>query len=389
MLLTLSLVKASLKNLTVHKLRSFLTVLSMVFGTGAVIATLNSNEGAQIFISKQLQSLGTNIIRVEGKGIELKRENQKTLENYADLLETSMLEVTIPNQSIRGGDKTVNAPVLGVTRNYFTEMNLTLKTGRVPDNYDQDHFLPVAVLGAKAKQDLFGKGSAIGRYVSIFQDGTYSMLRVIGVLQEKGAQAGTLDSSIFLTSPLARKYAGKNLQMSLIAVMKDGVESIDAKQQVLALLQPRVKGKVTISDARETIEKTKSIWEKQNLLGICLASVSLLTGGVGIMNIMLLSINQRRREIGLRKAIGARPLDISLQFLVEAATVCFIGGLIGVGFGSFFGSQVASMLGQWEAVTSLKTIGLALVVSTLTGIIFGLLPAIRASKLDPYEALRG
>ncbi len=141
-------------------------------------------------------------------------------------------------------------------------------------------------------------------------------------------------------------------------------------------------------DAREAIQRTKEIWSKQNLVGLCLAAVSLITGGIGIMNVMLLSIQQRRKEIGLRKAIGARNSEIIMQFLMETALISLMGGLLGLLTGVTFGQQVAKMMGQWEAVLSYSTILLALGFSVSTGLVFGIFPAVRASRIDPYDALR-
>ena len=163
-----------------------------------------------------------------------------------------------------------------------------------------------------------------------------------------------------------------------------------AKTQAQAILKSRFPADgVKIFDAREAIERTNAIWEKQNLVGIALASVCLLTGGVGIMNVMTLSVLHRKREVGLRKAIGATDAAISTQFLLEAVFICFVGGIAGVLTGWGFGRQVAKMLGDWEATMSVQAVVLALGFATFVGIFFGLYPAIRASKMAPYDALRG
>ena len=384
-----NIVKISLSNLLINKMRSALTILSMVFGTGAVIATLNSNEGAQRFIAKQLEGLGTNLLRAELKnGASFTDLDVTTINRYSDSFESSMIEATFGNQSLRFAEIISNANTFGVQSGYFDTMNITMARGRIFTPTQDKNFQTVAVLGHALKESLFGKNISIGKQVILYINQNPITFEVVGELKEKGSAGGTgVDQSVFIPLQVAKKIALS--KFSLIATLKKDVDSSLAKNQINALLRPAYQDSLQTTDAKEAIEKTKGIWEKQNLLGMVLAGVTLLTGGVGIMNIMLLSIQQRRREIGLRKAIGAQPFDICVQFLVEAVSICFVGGLIGVTVGSYFGHQVAKMLGQWEAVISINTIFLALGFSSLTGVFFGIIPAIKASKMDPYEALRG
>jgi putative ABC transport system permease protein len=173
-----------------------------------------------------------------------------------------------------------------------------------------------------------------------------------------------------------------------MTLLRDDNQSSGVKNQIIALLRPKFGSSMRVVDAREAIERTKAIWGKQNLVGICLAAISLLTGGVGIMNIMLLSIHQRQKEIGLRKAVGAKNSEIATQFLMETVIICLLGSLVGVLVGWGFGHQVAKMLGDWEASMSMVSVLVAVSFSVLTGILFGAVPAARAARIDPYDALR-
>ena len=384
-----NIIKISLSNLLINKMRSALTILSMVFGTGAVIATLNSNEGAQRFISKQLEGLGTNLLRAElSDGQTFKKSDLVVIDRYSTSFESTMFEANLGAQTIRFNQKTSRGKLLGVESSYFETVNMDVARGRIFTTDQDQNFEPVVLLGSALKENLFGKNISIGKQIFVYINNNPVVFEVVGELKEKGAASGSeTDQSIFIPIQIARKMAPA--KFSLIATLKKDVDSTAAKNEIIGLLKIFYHDTLRTTDAKEAIEKTKSIWEKQNLLGMVLAGVTLLTGGIGIMNIMLLSIQQRRREIGLRKAIGAQPFDICIQFLVEAVSICLIGGLIGVGVGSYFGHQVAKMLGQWEAVVSINTIILALGFSSLTGVFFGLIPAIKASQMDPYEALRG
>jgi ABC-type antimicrobial peptide transport system permease subunit len=210
---------------------------------------------------------------------------------------------------------------------------------------------------------------------------------VIGVTREKGGAAANLDSSIFISPSLAVKVTGASSDRIMV-LLRDDNQSIGVKNQITALLGPKFGAAMRVADAREAIERTKAIWGKQNLVGICLAAISLLTGGVGIMNIMLLSIHQRQKEIGLRKAVGARNSEIATQFLLETVIICVLGGMVGILVGWGFGQQVAKMLGDWEASMSLVSVLVALSFSVMTGVLFGATPAMRAARIDPYDALR-
>jgi putative ABC transport system permease protein len=384
----LVILRLSLATLWENKLRSALTLIGMIFGNAAVIATLSSNEGAKVFIAKQLASLGNKLMTVEIAGVPIRDSDVAAVRKYVDEIELAVREQSIGNGQARYGRQSTPAQIMSVEQDYFKALNLELASGRFYMSAESQNVDPVAILGHRVRTELFKSNPFMNEYISINVGGEPLVVRAIGEFKEKGGTAGTaLDGSVFISPRLGRKLSGR-ADGKLIVLLKDDNRSGIAKEQLKAFLIPRFGAAMQIADAREAIEKTKAIWSKQNLVGICLAGISLLTGGIGIMNIMLLSIHQRQKEIGLRKAVGAQNSEIAVQFLMETVIICLIGGILGVVVGWGFGQQVAKMLGNWEATMSMVSIGLALGFSVLTGIVFGAAPAMRAARIDPYDALR-
>lgn len=389
-----SLLRISVVNLRVNWLRSLLTILGMVFGTGAVIATLSSNEGAKTFLQKELAKLGTNILTIATADTPqlLGEADAAAVTRYSPHVESAMVIRQVAGVSISHQSYVAKAEgVLGVAPNFFEGLRLPLAAGRLPNAFERREARLVVVLGWKVAATLFGKRYPIGEAVEMSAGQSRFAARVIGVIGEKGVSSGIdFDSLVYLSEGLARQFMTQEPRASLLVTLKSDKQTEAAKAQIQSVLRARFDEKqLRIYDAREAIERTQAIWQKQNLVGIALASVCLLTGGVGIMNVMTLSVLQRKREVGLRKAIGATDTAISSQFLLEAVVICILGGLVGVAVGWGFGQQVAKMLGDWEARMSLEAVGLAIGFATAVGIFFGLYPALRASKLAPYDALRG
>jgi putative ABC transport system permease protein len=382
------ILRLSIATLWENKLRSILTLIGMVFGNAAVIATLSSNEGAKVYIAKQLASLGNKLMTVDISDGSFSDSDLKVIQRFADEIELGVREQSVGSGQARNGDRATNAQIMAVDQDYFKAMNLEMDVGRFFLAREAEMSEPVAILGQRARSDLFRNRSFMNEYISVAVGENLLVLRVIGAFKEKGVNSGTnADSSIYISPGLGRKIGQMNTG-KIILLLKDDNRSTIAKNQVKSLLLPKYGDGLQIADAREAIERTKSIWSKQNLVGICLAAISLLTGGVGIMNIMLLSIHQRQKEIGLRKAVGAQNTEIAVQFLMETVIICVLGGVLGVCVGWGFGKQVASMLGDWDASMSILSVCVALGFSVLTGIVFGAAPAMRAARIDPYDALR-
>ena len=371
-----------------NRLRSALTLIGMVFGNAAVIATLSSNDGAKLYIAKQLASLGNKLMTADVGADSITDSDLSVIRRYADELEIAVKEQVVGFANIRFGHQNTEARVVAVDESYFKAMSLTLDEGRFLIAQENKDAEPTLVLGGRVKNRLFPNQSFVNSSVKVVIGDSPLVMTVIGSFREKGGTSGSeLDGSIFISHELGRKISSAN-SGKLIMLLKDDNRSVFAKNQVKALLSPKFGEAFQRVDAREAIEKTKAIWGKQNLVGIILASISLITGGIGIMNIMLLSIHQRQKEIGLRKAVGAQNSEIAVQFLLETIIICVLGGVIGVLAGWLLGKQVAYMLGDWEASMSLVSVGVALGFSVLTGVVFGATPAMRAARIDPYDALR-
>ncbi len=386
-----ALCKLAAINLWVNKVRSLLTISGMIFGTAAVIATLSSSEGAQRFVKSQLDSLGANIISVYSQtGAPFNPDDQRFIEKNSNVFASLAIAALVPATGFTGsqGPDGSSFQLVGYQSTGFRAASLVIEYGRIFDPIEEHQGLPVAVLGATAARSLYGSELATGRPLRINFGGIQKVFLVTGVLKAKGGTSGKeLDQQVYIPYLAGLREINGAPTTALYGVLKSEKLAPRAREELRALLTAGRRD-LQVIDAREAIEKTTSIWEKQNLVGILLASVSLVTGGVGIMNIMLLAIHQRRKEIGLRKAVGANDLAIALQFILESVIVCLFGGLIGVAVGWGFGNQVAAMLGQWEAVTSPFAIFLALGFAMTTGLVFGLLPAMKAAQMDPYEALR-
>ena len=387
----LGLLKLAIANLRTNKLRSGLTVLGMVFGTAAVIATLSSSEGATRFIQAEMSKLGANTLTVAANppGV-FTPDSLSVLRKYADEIDLGSAILDVGSVTARFGSQLGSGHLVGVEPEFFEATKNPLGRGRLFDTYDTSHGRPVLILGSRLARDTFGKANPLGQKIHLFFGDLPFSFEVIGTVTEKGGQAGSqTDTAAFVPFPLAKKLAGQSSGQSFLSVsLKSEEHTRQAKAQIFGALGGRFPAGFKIWDAREAIERNKAIWEKQNLVGLLLALISLVTGGVGIMNIMLLSVSQRRKEIGLRKAVGATNAHVCIQFLLEAVLVCLMGGALGILTGVWFGGRVAKLMGQWDAVIAPSTVFLAMGFAMVTGIVFGLLPAVRAAQLDPYEALR-
>jgi len=385
-----------------HKMRSILSMLGILIGVAAVIAMLALGTGAQESIEKQLASLGSNLLMVRPgsqqlHGISLgagtvTRFTFQDVDAMAKLPNVKRLSPTVNGGSqLVYANKNWNTQVQGTGVNYAEMRAAVPPVGRFFKDEEMRMRARVVLLGATVAKQLFGDSNPIDAYIRINR----IAFKVIGVLPTKGA-TGWHDQDDVVVIPVTTamyRLLGKQYIDSIDVEVQD-ISSMDQVQSsIKELLIKRhrltkesedsfeIRNMADIKQTLETTTKTMS-W----LLGI-IAAISLLVGGVGIMNIMLVSVTERTREIGLRKAIGARESDIMLQFLIESVTMTFSGGIAGVLFGSGIAFLLSLLLG-WTIKVSLFSILLATSFSIIVGLIFGLWPARQASKLDPIEALR-
>lgn len=386
-----------------HKMRSFLSILGILIGVAAVIAMLALGQGAKESIEKQLASLGSNLLvirpgsaRVHGVSTEAGAVTRFTFQDVAAISKlTDDVKEVCPSVTGRGqlvyANENWNTQVEGAGANFAQLRAATPEVGRFFTEDEVRMREKVAVLGTTVVKELFGEANPIGETIKI----NLVNFKVIGVLPSKGASTfhDQDDTLIIPVTTAMFRVFGKEY-IDTIYVEAKGPEFIDPateaitkliiKQHRLAKDQDdsfQIRNMSDIKNALETTTKTMSM-----LLG-SIAAISLLVGGIGIMNIMLVSVSERTREIGLRKAIGANNKDILVQFLIEATLMSFIGGIAGVLLGTGI-SVLITLFAGWTVRVSSASIILATTFSLVVGIVFGIWPAQKASKLDPIEALR-
>jgi putative ABC transport system permease protein len=401
--------RIALRALKVNRARSALTMLGIIIGVAAVIAMVGVGAGATARIQDQIQSIGSNLIivlpgSISSNGVRLGSGAVVTLsEDDAKAIATECPSVAAVAPTVRGGVQVVygnsnwatNAQ--GVTPDYMTIRDSSMISGQFFTAQDVDAAAKVAVLGQTVARNLFGDSDSTGQVV-IIKNVPFT---VVGVLTPKGQSPSGQDQDDVILLPIStakQKVLGANKAnakaVSSLMVQSSGPQTMDqAQQELTALLRERhriqsgddddftVRNLAEVFAAQETSAQVMSI-----LLG-AIASVSLIVGGIGIMNIMLVSVTERTREIGLRQAVGAKTRDILSQFLVEAVTLSLLGGIIGIIVG-LTASLLISHFAQWSTQVSLMSVLMAFVFSALVGVFFGYYPARKAAYMDPIEALR-
>jgi putative ABC transport system permease protein len=391
-----------------HKLRSFLTILGIVIGIAAVIVLMSVGKGAQASILSNLSNLGANMITIRGgstssNGVRggFGSSNTLTLEDaQAIAANVTGINGVAPtsgsfSQVIAGGNN-MNVQITGVTPNYFDLYSLTLESGEGISDYAYSHNQKVAVIGSSVNTTLFDGNDPIGQKMRMGNN----MYTIVGVLQSQGTSFTSSDERIYV--PLTTLQAGMartltasgNHIVQSIAVQasdKDLINSV--QQQITLLLEERHKIALGASDdfsLTSTEQITATINQSMQTLTLLLgaiAGISLLVGGIGVMNIMLVSVMERRREIGIRKALGAKERDIWGQFLLDSALLTLAGGIIGVAIG-WGGSYLINRSGYITTVVTSDIVILAVAVSVGIGLFFGFYPSWQGSRLDPIQALR-
>jgi putative ABC transport system permease protein len=402
-----------LSSLLVHKLRSLLTMLGMIFGVGAVVAMLSITAGAQKEMLSYIDLLGVNNIIIEAKEAVDRNELQArrqispglTFRDARAIRENVQgIEEMTPRKRfkpLKVLPKTAQEPplLIGVEANFLKINSLRLVEGRFFDSDEDGRSAPVCVLGESAKVQLLGYDNAVGKFVKIND----TWLQVIGIL----AHQATSDSDVgglevvnrnnMVIAPLntvMRRFEDNNSYLKdeidgVYIKVATGTDSMETANVVRAILNATHKdaGDFTVVVPADLLEQRRRTQFIFSVVMICIAGISLLVGGIGIMNIMLATVLERTREIGIRRAIGARQTDIVRQFLTEAIMISIVGGLIGIAFGFTLSKIIAAAAG-WSTVVTWGSIAVAFGVSVGIGMVFGIYPAVQAAKLDPIEAIR-
>jgi putative ABC transport system permease protein len=394
----------ALRALSRNKMRSALTMLGIIIGVGAVIAVVSIGQGAQYLVQQGIQAMGTNAVFIaagsnRAGGVRQGYGGVKTLtidDMNAILQEIPLIKQAAPalqaRQQVVYGNQNWNTTVIGTTPNYFDIRTWPVQEGSVFSDQEVDLAANVCVIGTTVEKILFVNEDPIGKTIRI---GTLPF-RVDGVLESKGQNTMGQDQDDIIYAPytnVQRKIIGITWIQFINASAVSQQASLAAVGPITSLLRERhrirpgtdddflIRTQSDIADLQNQTQSTMTY-----LLG-GIASVSLLVGGIGIMNIMLVSVTERTREIGVRMAVGATEDDVRRQFLVEAITLSMMGGFIGILFG-LVGSALISNLLSWPTLISGKAIIAAVIFSAAVGIFFGYYPAHKAAQLDPIEALR-
>lgn len=382
----------ALSNILYDKMRSFLTMLGIIIGVGAVIILISLMDGMTNMIEDQFSEMGITAITVsttnrggsrtvdEDEIYALRDEHP---ELYAELSPAvSMMQATVKS----GSDSSTTTTVTGVSEEYYDLKRLELMSGRFIQYLEVENKKKVCVIGTYIQREYFGMESALNKTIKINGD---SYL-IVGVLSETDdSESGGGDDIIYIPYTVALRFSGAAHPSSYTINAKDE-DSISAAMDTLEEMLEKKLGDsdyFRVSNLQELVDKATEMVDKMKLLLVCIAAISLLVGGIGIMNIMLVSVTERTREIGIRKSLGAKGRDILSQFIIEAATVSGVGGILGIIVGGIL-SVIAGKLLDLTTFPSISAIILSFSVSVDIGILFGYLPAKNAAKLNPIEALR-
>lgn len=386
--------RMALHAMLAHRMRTFLTMLGIIIGIAAVVSVVALGQGARAKVIDDINAMGTNTIDIfpgkdwgDEKAASIQTLNERDLDALLGqpYLEGASPQIATSGQ-LRYHNKTSSGSVIGVGNDFFRVKGMTLTQGRLLDERDIRNRTAVAVVDGKTIESLLGKVDPVGQVVLV---GTLPV-RIVGVVtQETGFGRSSQSVNVWLpySAVMSRLLSQQHFTQITIRV-KDGVQPALAEQAAVALLTQRhgVKDFFTFSSDSivKSVEKTTATL---TLLVSAIAVISLIVGGVGVMNIMLVSVVERTREIGIRIAVGARQSDILQQFLIEAVMVSLLGGLLGIGLALLIGALFSLLVESFQMRFSLFSILMAFGCSSLIGILFGYLPARNAARLDPVEAL--
>jgi putative ABC transport system permease protein len=393
--------------ISTHKSRSFLTILGIVIGVASVIVLMSIGNGSKEDILNRVGSLGVNLVTIRPGAVTFSgvrgapgEASTLTLEDAEAISQLPYIEKVASSYSrsmqlIANGNN-LNGTVNGITPDYLTVNNLNITSGRMFSDFEYNQGLTVVIIGSNIKDTLFPDTDPLGQQIRMGN----IVVTVIGVLESEGQSFGTPDDSILVpltvmqqTVAQPRTTNGGHVVSSISLEITDQSYASTVNDEITTLLRTRHELSASSEDdfsINSMAELVATVSETANTLTLLLgavAGISLLVGGIGVMNIMLVSVLERTREIGIRKALGARERDIWTQFLTEAAVLTLAGGIIGVIFG-WIVSEIVSRVAQINMLLSPSIVILAVSVSLVIGLFFGFYPAWNASRLDPIEALR-
>lgn len=382
----INILKGSLKNITNNKLRSALTMLGLIIGIASVIILVGIGNGTSNQVVSQVKSLGTNILTLNIQSSDTSLEYSQ----INDILDIPNVETVAPYKTVsstasRGTTISNRVNIIATTDSYMEVTNLTISAGRVLSSIDLENNSKVCLLGNGIAETLFSLSNPVGQDIKIDGDN----YKVIGVLTAVGSSMGSNVDDMLIIPFTTAKYLGSDTTINNVYIKIQDENNVD---KTTTLIENYIKSSLgittdyfSVSSQDSMLDTMESVNNTLSLLLGGIASISLIVGGIGVMNVMLVSVTERTKEIGIRKALGAKRNDILVQFLIEALVLCVCGGIVGIVCGLGIGTLLGSMGYSFSSSTSIIII--AFLSSSVIGIVFGIFPANKASKLNPIDAL--
>ncbi|TDX53160.1 ABC transporter permease [Orenia marismortui] len=387
----------AVRSLNSNKLRTLLSMLGIIIGVGAVIAIVSIGTGSQQQITANISDLGSNVINInQGWGRRLSSSSSDFTLEMAEYIEKTSpaVKMVMPNLEASGllisGENDLRATIVG-TEAYYQKLNKYYPSrGKFIDQSVIDNASDVIVLGSELVEELYANEDPLGQKIKFNYNGRTFVFTVIGVMEEKGRGiVGDLNDQAYIPmTTYLNKLANSNEVSGFIAQANSSEEATEAVEQIEYFMTKYLgdEDDFRIRSQDQILDTISSVTESMSLMLGGIAAISLVVGGIGIMNIMLVSVTERTSEIGIRKALGAKKKDILTQFLIESLCLSGIGGAIGVGIG-YLAAYLISNIGDWPFVVNSSSVIIAFSFSLLIGIFFGIYPAMKAANLAPVDAL--
>ncbi|MGG2093805.1 ABC transporter permease [Bacillus sp. S13(2024)] len=381
-------VKMAMRSIKGNKLRAFLTMLGIIIGVASVIVLVSIGQGSSQAVTNQINSLGTNLLTVNMMGSDTIKLTEEDVAKFQKIDGVKNMSPVVSGRvTVKNGKVSTQVSLTGTNSSYEQVRDMKVNEGRFLSDMDVEYRQKVIVLGANTAQNLFGFENPIGKYVQV----NGASFKIVGVLASKGGSMGQSGDDVIIMplSTAQRVMKNTSIQTLYVQVSSEGkIDTVMAQiQNKLAVMFPNKQDNYSVFSQKDLVDTMSSVTGTMTMMLGGIACISLLVGGIGIMNIMLVSVSERTKEIGIRKAIGAKRRDILLQFLIESVVLSSLGGLIGMGIGLLVAKVLSAATGMTVAY-SLPITLLAFLFSLLVGVGFGVFPANKASKLHPIQALR-